>query len=97
MVRLFDPHPGLMGCTVAIPEPVRLRASQMSGAELPVEVAANMISEVAPEGFSVETVAFDDEPGCGMICLQEPGGPVVNGFELPKNSWRVLKYEPAGN
>ena len=46
----YDPHPGFAGCTIPIPEEVRLVANELNGQEMELEIAIELIQKACPEG-----------------------------------------------
>lgn len=45
-VRLYDPHPGLAGALIPIPEPVRLVANGLNGKTMTLKEAVEKIKSV---------------------------------------------------
>ena len=81
MAKMFDPHPGLAGCMVRIPEAVRLVANELDGQDVPIAEAVAKIQAACPGG------EVKDSPNHGMICL------TVENFPGMQHSWRVIRYQ----
>jgi hypothetical protein len=85
----FNPHPGLLGAAVRIPEPIRLVANQLVGSGLTVEEAVENIREQAQ--YLVEEGEYDEyevkvHPGCILLVLREAD-------TRRRLCWRVIEYE----
>lgn len=84
-VEFYDPHPGLAGCTVRIPESVKLVANELNGTVATLNVAIQKIKDSLPidiHSVFLVSVSFKHN----MITLDEKR---EDGYE---NSWRVLRY-----
>lgn len=82
VVRLYDPHPGLLGCPVPIPDVVKRVADELNGQSLPLAEAVERIQHAA--GGEVE-VAFEHR----HISLELPG--ILRGHPCT-HSWRVIRF-----
>lgn len=107
LCEFYEPHPGLLGCTVPIPEEVKKVAAELDGNTLELEEAVAKIHAVCPGGKIKVS-----EPEClmaapgqparekeGMICLQleemqVPGREDLKGL-IYKYNWRVIKFKEA--
>lgn len=107
LCEFFDPHPGLLGCTVPIPEAVKKVAAELDGHTLELEEAVAKIHAACPGGrIKVSQPEMQmTAPGQparekeGMVCLQleevrVDGREDLNGL-LYKYNWRVIKFKEA--
>lgn len=82
VVTFFDPHPGLLGCPVPIPDAVKRVADELDGQSLPIAEAVERIQRAA--GGEVD-VAFEQR----HISLELPG--ILRGRPCV-HSWRVIRF-----
>lgn len=82
VVTFFDPHPGLLGCPVPIPDVVKRVADELNGQSLPLTEAVERIQRAA--GGEVD-VAFEHH----HISLELPG--IMDGRACT-HSWRVIRF-----
>lgn len=85
VVTFFDPHPGLAGCLVPIPDVVKRAANELNGLSLPLAEAIERIQRVAGSGVDV---ALNE----GHIGLSLPG--ILDGHAC-MHSWRVIRFRKA--
>lgn len=83
--RFYDPHPGLAGASIPIPEAVRLVANNLAEREfVELNEAVQQIQNACPEG---KVHVFED-----MISLRV--GQIQHGMlTYPQHSWRVIRLE----
>lgn len=77
--HFYDPHPGMAGCSVPIPEAVRLAANALAGRTLTLAYAIKKI-DAAGTGGKVE--AHSD---CIMLTI----------VSAMVHCWRVIRHEAA--
>lgn len=77
--EFYDPHPGLAGCSVRIPEPIRLIANEISGSRMSLRQAVFLI-RAATTGI-VEAV---EDMGMITLRIEESTGQI--------HSWRVIRF-----
>lgn len=82
VVTFFDPHPGLLGCPVPIPDAVKQVADALNGQSLLLAEAVERIQRAA--GGEVE-VAFEHR----HISFELPG--ILRGCPCT-HSWRVIRF-----
>ncbi|MBI4434358.1 hypothetical protein HY635_00865 [Candidatus Uhrbacteria bacterium] len=82
IVTFYDPHPGLAGCLVPIPDVVKWVADELNGRSLPLAEAIERIQRAA--GGEVD-VAFEHR----HISFSLPG--MLHGRPCT-NSWRVIRF-----
>ena len=85
-MKLFDPHPGLMGCPVPLPEKVRTLAATLDGQSMTVKEAVEKIKAVISERFSVKATK-----GCILLYQGSVEDLLKHGARC--NCWRVLRYK----
>ena len=84
--EFYDPHPGLAGCPVRLPEHVRIVAEWLDGQRMTIKSAIDQL--VAATSETDLTVQFRD---CeGWISMK-----VGTWDDPPMNCWRVIRYKPA--
>jgi len=69
--EFYDPHPGLLGATIPIPEPVRLVAEKLNGQTIGLDKAVRQIQEVTDGKVCVsdDCVGLDLKMGNGVRYL----------------------------
>ena len=82
IVTFYDPHPGLAGCPVPIPDVVKRVADELNGQSLPLAEAIERIQRVAGGGVDV---ALNER----HIGLSLPG--ILDGHACT-HSWRVIRF-----
>lgn len=86
MVEFYDPHPGLAGCPVRLPEAVRLVADSLSGKIGSVQEAKELIIDAVDTDLPFEVKVEDT---CILL--------MIGNFDIGKHCWNVIKYrEVAG-
>jgi len=83
MKEFYDPHPGLLGCSKRLPEPVRSLAADLDGQRLAIEDVVQRLQNVAPSGYSVK-----DCPQHNMITMESD----QVSMQAQTHTWRVLRY-----
>lgn len=101
-VYLFDPHPGLLGCTEPLPESIRLAAESLDGKMAPLSEAVETIRDVAPDGCLIRVyfpekndIPEHDFPQQSYGYIAVSSGDVVaniGGAEFREHNWRVISF-----
>lgn len=82
-MKFFDPHPGMLGAAVAIPEKVRLIAASCDGKRMTVKEVVQKVKAAVSKDWTVES-----GDGCVMLF-----SPPAKGTSFPMHCWRVLQYK----
>jgi hypothetical protein len=87
-MKFFDPHPGMMGAAVPLPEKVRKLAASLDGKRETVRSVLARVKKASPKGFDVGA-----RSGCIMLYSSPTTGAGGHEFEFPQHCWRVLRYK----
>lgn len=84
-VRLYDPHPGLMGCPNPLPEPMRILINQLDGTVHELGAVLVILQDEAIRIADSAVIRNSDEHK--MISLR------IGNFKTGMDCWRLLHYE----
>lgn len=82
VVRFFDPHPGLMGCMIPIPNEVKDVADSLNACVMDLADAMGQLERTFPSGVFQ---AHIDKGFIGLTVGDLSKGDVVH-------SWRVIRF-----
>ena len=88
MPLFYDPHPGLMGCDIPVPDNVLSLIQKIDGKKADISDVIKTIKRTAGKGFRVE-ISGD------MIVMRD--GSVSDMLDKkntkPIHSWRLLRFK----
>lgn len=83
----YDPHPGgIEGCSMHLPEPVKIVADWLDGKVMEPSEAAELIREAA-QTSDCRVKLSGDYIGLGIEKVH-----IVSGIQLYRYNWRVIRY-----
>ena len=93
-VLFYDPHPGIAGAGIRLPESICIAAKEIDGREMEISDAMKIIQDAADilvidKQFGIAKVK--DEKDYDFISLSLVEG--LDDDSYPKHSFRVIRYK----
>lgn len=83
-VRFYDPHPGMLGAAIPLPEHVRIIAQSLDGTRGDLDEAMEQIRDAV---WDIQHASVSVSIGYAMIVL------TIGSMENPPiHSWRVIRF-----
>lgn len=95
MNTFYDPHPGIAGAAIKLPEVISIAVKKLDGKEMEISDAVKIIQEaanvvIAKKQFGSAKVEVQKEYKCiGVTLVAGKGG--KNDF--PKHKFRVIRFK----
>lgn len=85
-VKFHDPHPGLMGCSIPLPEHLRITAQWLDGQTMTVDEAIQCFKDSASEHERPIVVTIEQD--CILIKMGS-----FKDRRYPVHCWRAMRFK----